>query len=151
AWFGYLNKPYALVAVEERATTPLLAWLDGDILVIREPTALALGEDEDFAACAHDRNIGSMGPDDPFDGYWQQVAKVFQIDLDSLPWVVTELEKERIRAYWNSGVFVWRRATGFARHYADDCRRLFESKVASAESGIFFTDQVALGITMARL
>jgi hypothetical protein len=151
AWFGFLNKPCALEVVEERVATPLLAWLDGDILVVREPTEFALRDDEDFAACAFDRNIGSTGPEDPFDRYWQQVAAVFGMDLDSLPWVVTEQEQTRIRLYWNSGVFVWRRAVGFARHYLETCRRLLESRVASAEAGIFFTDQVALGLTMVQM
>jgi hypothetical protein len=151
AWFGFLNKPAAMEAVEERVHTPQLAWIDGDILIVREPTDLALRDDEDFAACAFDRNIGSTGPDDPFDRYWRKVAEVFGMDLDSFPWVVTEEEKARIRLYWNSGVFVWKRAVGFARAFAEDCRRLLDSRIASSEAGIFFTDQVALGITMLRL
>src|SRR3954453_10661309 len=38
AWFGFLNKPAAIEAVEERARTPLLAWLAGDILHGPGPT-----------------------------------------------------------------------------------------------------------------
>jgi hypothetical protein len=151
AWFGFLNKPYAIAIAEERATTPCLAWIDGDILVVGEPTELALKDDEDFAACAFDRNIGSTGPDDPFDRYWQKVAEVFQISVDSLPWIVTEQEKTRIRLYWNSGLFVWRRSVGFAHQFLEDCKRLLESPVASAEAGIYFTDQVTLGITMVKM
>jgi hypothetical protein len=149
-WFCFLNKPHALVAAEERATTPLVAWLDGDVLVIREPAELALADDVDFAACAFDRNIGSTGPEDPLDAYWRKVAEVFGIDLDRLPWVVTEEEGARIRLYWNSGVFVWRRSTGFAGHYLQDCERLLESKVASSVAGIYFIDQVTLGISMVK-
>jgi hypothetical protein len=150
-WFGFLNKPAALVAAEERARTPVVAWLDGDVLVLRDPADLALGDGLDFAACAFDKNIGSAGPDDPFDAYWREVAKIFGLDVDALPWVVTEQEGTRIRLYWNSGVFAWRRSTGFARHYLEDCERLLASKVASKEAGIYFTDQVSLGVTMLRL
>jgi hypothetical protein len=151
SWFGFLNKPYAIAAVEERATTPLVAWIDSDILVMGEPTELALADNEDFAACAFDKSIGSTGPGDPCDGYWQKVAEVFAIDVDSLPWIVTEQEQTRIRLYWNSGLFVWRRSVGFAQHFLDDCQRLLESPVASAEAGIYFTDQVTLGFTMVKM
>jgi hypothetical protein len=151
SWFGFLNKPYAIAAVEARATTPQLAWIDGDMLVLGEPTDLLLEEEQDFAACAFDKSIGSTGPNDPFDRYWQEVAKVFQIDVDSLPWVVTEEEQARIRCYWNSGLFIWRRSVGLARQFLEDCTRLLESSVASAEAGIYFTDQVALGFTMVKL
>lgn len=148
AWFGFLNKPGAVVAAEEHARTPCVAWLDSDILVLGEPAELALSPDEDFAACAPDRNIGSTGPDDPFDVYWQKVAGVFGIDLDRFPWIVTETEKARIRLYWNSGVFSWRRGRGFAAQYRDDCERLLASRVASKQAGVFFTDQVALVLTV---
>jgi hypothetical protein len=151
SWFGFLNKPAALVVAEELARTPLVAWLDGDILVLREPTDLALDDSLDFAACAFDKNIGSAGPDDPLDVYWHKVADVFGLAIDSLPWVVTEQEQERIRLYWNSGVFVWRRGAGFAQRYLADCEKLLASKVASTTAGIFFTDQVSLGLTMLRM
>jgi hypothetical protein len=150
AWFGFLNKPAALAEAEDRAQTPCLAWLDSDILVVGAPRELALGPEEDFAACAPDRNIGTTGPDDPFEVYWKKVAEVFDLDLVKFPWIVTETEKARIRLYWNSGVFTWRRGLDLGRHFLDDCERLLASKVASAEAGIFFTDQVALGLTMLR-
>src|SRR5919199_5589638 len=47
-WFQYLNKPNALVAVEERSTSECIGWLDSELLFLDEPNQPLLNEGEDF-------------------------------------------------------------------------------------------------------
>lgn len=150
-WQHYMNKPLAITAAVERASTPLVAWLDSDIVVVGEPTGLLPGPDEDFVACARDRGgIGSSGPGDPRDAYWAHVCRVAGLDLDHLPWVHTEEEGDRIRMYWNSGVFVLRASSGMAEDYLDLNVALLDARVGTASNRHQYNDQVALGLSVVR-
>jgi hypothetical protein len=144
-WFKFLNKPYALVAAADGLQTPQVAWLDSDIVVLKEPSSLVLGDGEDFSACASDRNIGTTG-DDVNAPYFTEIAKLFGLGLGDLPMVTALREQVRIHFYFNSGLFSYRAATGFADRYLEGCVKVLESGVASRSAGIFFTDQVALGM-----
>jgi lipopolysaccharide biosynthesis glycosyltransferase len=151
SWNKFLNKPYALVAVDKHTTSECIAWLDSDLLILGAPDQLILNEAEDFLACAPDKNIGTTGQKDRFEPYWQEVCNYVGIDIEDLPWIRTEQEGARIRLYWNSGVFAYRRSTGFSDHYLQTCIQLFGSRIASLESSIFFNDQIALGLTMVKM
>ncbi|MGG6294360.1 hypothetical protein ACQ4M4_08055 [Leptolyngbya sp. AN02str] len=150
AWKSFLNKHYALAAVEEICNTDFVAWLDSDLLIVDEPTELFLQDDEDFAACAPDKNIGTSGPEDPFNEYWTVVCRELGMDLEDLPWVETHREGARIRLYWNSGVFVYRRSTGFAKPHLEMTVRLMDSHIASKHAGVYFT-QHTLGLAMVKM
>ncbi|MGQ9921890.1 MAG: hypothetical protein ACUVRZ_11260 [Desulfobacca sp.] len=151
AWNNFMNKPHALVLAEREAETPCLAWLDSDILILSEPDQLALRPDEAFAACAPDKNVGTAGPGDANDPYWRQVGQTLQVDVEQLPWLMTAADQQQIRFYFNSGVFVFRRGLQFAAEFLQDCRKILQAKISSKQAGIFFTDQVALGLTAFRL
>jgi len=146
AWKGFLNKHYAMAAVEERCDTELLGWLDSDLLILDEPEELLLVENEDLVACACDKNIGSTGPEDPFDSFWKEVCKVVGLELDDLPWVVTEREGQVIRLYWNSGVFVYRRSTNFSKAHLETTLRVLDARLAAKQAGAYFT-QHTLSLT----
>ena len=148
SWNGYLNKPHALITAERYATSSHIVWLDSDILVTRALDDLIDDSQADFAACPSDKNIGTSGPDDRHEPYWREVCRVFGLSLDDLPWVTTHREGQRIRAYFNSGVFFYPNGVGFGERFLEGCTKLLEARVASHESGIFFTDQVVLGLTM---
>ncbi len=151
SWFKYLNKPYALIAAEEYSPSEFIGWLDSDLLFVGEPDQLILNDGEDFVACASDKNIGTTGSDDPFEPYWKEICQTVGIDLEKLPWVTTQMEGKRIRLYWNSGVFVYRRKTGLAKHHLQTSLQLLEAHLANHNAGIFFTDQVALGLAMVKM
>jgi lipopolysaccharide biosynthesis glycosyltransferase len=149
-WAKFLNKPYAILAAENYFQSDYIVWLDSDLLFVGEPKQLFLNNEEDFVACASDRNIGTTGVDDINEPYWQNICQVVGLDIEFLPWVITERERDRIRLYWNSGIFAYRRSTNFAQEYLDTCLCLFDSQVMSRESGMFFNDQVSLGLAMVR-
>ena len=149
-WQHYMNKPLAILAVAERVSTPILAWFDSDMIVVRPPMELVLGADEDFVACARDRGIGSTGPEDSNDVYWGHVCRVAGIDLDRLPWLHTQEEGEKIRLYWNSGLFAFRRSSGMAEDYLKMNLELLDSRVGTVATKLQYNDQVALGLSMVR-
>jgi hypothetical protein len=151
SWNAYINKPLALIDVQEQANTDAICWLDGDILVLDEPTEIAPADDEDFTACVPDKNIGTAADDDEFSPYWREACGVLGLSLQDLPWVTTHREGARIRLYFNSGVFAYRRSLDFGQRFLGDCRKLLDAKIASHESGIFFTDQVSLVLTMRKM
>ena len=134
SWFKFINKPLAVVAAEEQADTDVVCWLYGDLLILSEPSGLEL-DDVDFAASASDKEMGSTGPGDPFENLWGALCKTVGVGLDELPWVTTELDQFRIRAYWNGGFFAYRRATRFGHHYLSMCEKLLDARVGSGASG----------------
>jgi len=146
-----MNKPNALCLAEKEVNTNYLAWLDSDILILGEPEQLLLTAEEAFAACAPDKNVGTSGPQDVNDPYWRRLGAALQVEVDALPWVVTASDHEKIRLYFNSGVFIFRRGNNFAQEFLADCRKILQEKISSQYAGIFFTDQVALGLTAFRL
>lgn len=150
-WMPFLNKPNALFAVEQRTTSEFIGWLDSDLLFLTEPDLLILNEGEDFVACAADKNVGTSGLNDPYDPYWREICQVIGINIDDLPWVTTEMEGKPIRLYWNSGIFVYRRSTNFAKHYLENCLKLIDARLVPNVPGKFqigINEQTALGFTM---
>jgi hypothetical protein len=151
SWNKFLNKPSALAAVEKLVTSESIGWLDSDLLIVDEPELLTLKEGESFLACASDKNIGSAGPEDPNEQYWQKICSCLGLNLEEVPWIKTEQEGVPIRLYWNSGIFVYRRSTDFAEHYLQTFIQICNSHIASQKAGFFFNDQVALGLTMIKM
>jgi hypothetical protein len=151
-WFKFINKPRAIAMAEKHATTDVICWLDSDLLILSSPDALEL-TNEDFAACASDKEMGSSGPGDAFEPLWIELCKTAGVPINTLPWLTTENDHKRIRAYWNGGLFAFRRATGFGSEYLRVCHALLDAKVVSAAPGYStgINEMSALGLAMARL
>jgi hypothetical protein len=149
AWYHYLNKPLALAAAETLSDADVLAWLDSDIVCLGEPDGLALGADLDFASCVPDDGIvGSTGPASPHEPDWRRLCGIYGLAVDDLPWVVSDVGSVRIRLYFNSGVFAYRRGIGFSERYLDTCLKALNAGFGFQHNGEHFTDQVVLGIAM---
>jgi hypothetical protein len=150
-WTHFMNKAEAIAAVEAEVTTEAIAWVDSDIIFMREPNNLELPPGVDFLAIAPDAGvIGSTGVTDPNDTFWQRSAALIGKDADDLPWLVTG-NGQRVRFYWNSGLYVYRRAARFGREYHADCKVFLDRHVARTHSQVHFMDQVVLGLTVVRL
>jgi hypothetical protein len=149
AWYHYLNKPLALAAAERLTEATQITWLDSDIVCLGEPEGLVLGPDLDFVACAPDVGIvGTTGPDSPNEAGWRRLCDLVGVDIEALPWVVTDVEQERIRLYFNSGVFSYRRGTGFSDRYLAMCLKVLDGHFGFRENGEHYTDRLVLGLTM---
>ncbi|MBF2063320.1 MAG: hypothetical protein IGS39_02635 [Calothrix sp. C42_A2020_038] len=152
SWNKFLNKLLALNTVEQVAKTECIAWLDSDLLIVDEPSLFQIENDKSFRACPSDRlNISTAGVSDPNEPYWREICKCLNLDIEALPWVKSEPEQLLIRFYFNSGVFIYRRSTKFAQYYMQTFTQLCDCHIASRDSGFFFNDQVALGLTVAKM
>jgi hypothetical protein len=150
-WHQYLNKPYVLRWAEEFVITDCITLMDCDLLVASNADQWLLEEDVEFIACAPDKNIGSMGLGDETEPYWNAVAKALDVDIEQLPWITTGTEGVRIRLLWNSGLYTYRRHTGFSEEYMKCCRKLLDSRVVHKDAGSHFVDQIVLGLAQFRL
>ena len=150
SWNKFLNKPSALAAVEKHATTECISWLDSDLLIVDEPYELNLNETESFIACTSDKHLATTGAEDPNEPYWKEVCQYVGIEIEDLPWTETKVTEERIRLYWNSGIFAYRRSTNFAEQYLNTFLQLCDSYIASHKTGFYFNDQVALALAAAK-
>lgn len=151
-WYGPINKPTALAVADQIADTSQIAWLDSDTLVVSEPSELRLSHDEDFAAmpCSTEHDIGSTGDDDhkPF---WNACCKSADLPFDLLPWIPCQPgEKGPMRMYWQSGAYTYRRSTHLGESHLETSLQLINGRVASRFSGVYFHEQAALGIAVAR-
>jgi len=146
----YVNKYFALKEAERLSDSDIVVWMDSDVIVLAPPSGLLLGEGVDFAACPRDRNIGTAGPDDEFHEYWVKVTKDVGLDLEDLPWVTTTADQQRIRLYWNAGVFAYRPASGFADFWHEMIEQILDRTDSSTVSKLYWTDQVALSLVAAK-
>jgi hypothetical protein len=150
-WHHYMNKAQAVMAAEELVDTESIFWLDSDIIFLREPNDLELPDGVDFVASAPDTGlIGSSGADDPHDAFWSRCAALIGRQPDELPWLTTG-DGNRIRFYWNAGLFVYRRASHFGREFVSDFERAMADGVARNHAQVHGMDQVILGLTVLRL
>jgi hypothetical protein len=149
-WFQYYNKPLCLAYAETIANTETIGWLDSDILFVGEPTAFRLEDGLEFTACPSEKDMGSCGEYDPFESLWRTACLVLDIDIESLPWIISEPDGCRIRLYWNGGVFIYRRLTRFGNQYLNVCKRLMEAqnRTTSGEFSVYFNEMSAIGFAM---
>jgi hypothetical protein len=143
-WFPYGNKAAAVVVAQREARTEAIAWLDSDIFVVREPTGLELGQAEDFAARSEFLPPAVVPGCRANVGYWSRVCDLFGLRFEDVPWVERDDGRPAQKMFFNSGVFVWRRATGFAGAYRAAFERLLASRLAQRDGDFHFIDQVIL-------
>ena len=147
AWYHYLNTPIALAAAEELTDAELLCWTDSDLLFLSEPSDLLIEPDIDFvAATIDDGVVGTTGPDSPHDADWRRLCEIVGLDVDELPWVTTQIERIKIRLYFQAGVFAYRRGIGFSQFYLDMCTDALDRHFGFAHKAENYTDQVCLGL-----
>jgi hypothetical protein len=150
-WYAYINKTRALILAEAEAPTESVGWLDADLLFTGEPSELCPGDGEDVTACSSDNAGGTTGPGDRCEPFWREACAAMGLDVEQLPWVTTEREGDRIRLYWNSGVFAFRKGTGLAAEHDRCTTRMLDVNLGSAVTGVFFTEQYALALAAAML
>lgn len=150
-WFSFLNKTTTVRLAAERFSGNVI-WLDADVLTLGEPSDLLIsGTGIQFAACCSDKNIGTVNDDDEFAPYFQECCRVFGIDYDSLPYIVTRMEGIPIRAYWNAGIFSFESTSGLAETYDEFTKLLLRRRIGSRSCNIIMADQVSLGLAAHKL
>lgn len=149
-WHHLLHKLHAMLWIEETHQAETVIWLDGDLILLREPGELFLEDDEDFVAMPSMGILGSQGPHDPNDAFWARACECLGISLESLPWVTAAEGGERIRFYLNSGVFSYRRSCGLTRKVLADCERMLDARVPRKHIELHLLEQATFGLTVHR-
>jgi len=154
SWFKFLNKPLALVAAEEHITSAAVCWLDSDLLIVDEPEKLDLLPSEDFLWFpVETKEMGTIGPGDAYEPLWKKFGRTVGIDIEDLPWVITAETDQRVRLYFNGGIFVYRRSTSFAKNYLDICLQLLDSRVGTKAEGynVGIKEMSAIGFAVIKM
>jgi hypothetical protein len=146
-----MNKAWAADLGEELAETEQIIWLDSDVLVVAEPNLLVLRPGEDFACAAIDKNVGSSGPDDPYEPYWEALSAYYGVPIDGLPWVETERDHQRVRFRLHSGVYSFRKNSGLGSAFAAGLESMLASRIAFSRKLPFPGDDVALAFAVVQL
>ena len=119
--FPFAGKVYAAAAAEERARgrAGVLAWLDEDTIVLKEPAEFDLAPAASFGyrPVMHQR-IGSLF-DEPVDAFWGRVYELLSVPEKAVFPVTTPADGKKIRAYFNAGVLVVRPERGLLRKWAE--------------------------------
>lgn len=116
--------------------TALLAWLDGDTLVINEPEEFILEPGKNFGySSVHHRLIGlEWGA--PFNLFWNAVYHHCEVSNDAVFSPMTTHTGEKIRPYFSAGCFVLRPEMGILSRW----RQVFRSCYQSTEFIQFFRE-----------
>jgi hypothetical protein len=149
-WLGFTCKPLAAEIADREATTRHIVWLDGDILVVREPAALDAPEHDavEVLGCVEELGPVSTGPGDRFEPFWAALAH--GAGLAEVPLVTAGPSGKRMRMQINSGVFRFARGSGFAQRYRETYDRLMALRVAPKDDpSIFLHEQILFSVAAA--
>jgi len=143
------NKIIVSAFAERFLDEEILVFLDSDTFFAGEPALFDLPGGVDAAAWPVDRKRnGSTGPGDPHDTYWTDLYRVFGVREE--PFVESNSDQERIRAYFNSGLVVARRSAGIMNEWLDVFLQMEEDKRLPPDGSMQFLDQVSLAIVLAK-
>lgn len=142
SWLNYGNKAAAVVTAEALADTDQITWLDSDMVFMGDPAGIVLADGEDLAIAPIDNPPAVYPDDNAHAGYWRRVCSLLGTSFDDVPWV--DFNGKTFRLNCNSGVFTWRRGTGFAERYNLAFARLLDSRLAQKTGEFFTIDQVIL-------
>lgn len=100
--YGPSFRVLALAWCAERSGPETLVQLDSDTVFLAEPDIQA-----GVAARPVDATgMCSAGPHDPFEAVWKRMAKLCDVDLDAIPFLVTTIDQRRVRASYNGGLVI---------------------------------------------
>lgn len=116
--YGSANRVYAAAWAARHSLAETLFVLDSDTLFLGEPGLPEPGCD--LAVRPVDvKGPTSEGPGDPFESYWAAMCGLAGMPIDALPFVETVLDRRRVRASYNGGYAVVRRASGILERAAE--------------------------------
>ncbi len=169
AHYAIGNKIFASARAEEIANTDVVVFVDSDSVIVGEPSALELRDGIDAAVRPVDihrspgepesdddphwrtrfRRVSSSGPGDPMDPYWVRMYSLLGVRDE--PYVETTCSRQRIRAYFNSGLIAVRRGARLFARWRDDFLSLMEADHLPHRREMHYLDQLSLAATLTRV
>ncbi len=118
--YGSANRVAAAAHVEGLGLHAMLVILDSDTLFLREPVEFFLPDTLDAAVRPVDvKGMCTTGPDDPADRYWRELCDCCGVDYETIPWVESFVDRQRVKASYNGGLVVARTGVGILQRWAD--------------------------------
>lgn len=118
--FPYAGKVFAAARAEAeaRGSASLLAWMDDDTVVLKDPRAflLAKGTALGYRPVTH-RNIGSLYAE-PLNVFWRRVYEKLAVPESAVFPMKTVADGETLRPYFNAGLLVARPERGIMAKWA---------------------------------
>jgi hypothetical protein len=148
AWWAMANKPATLSYVEGYARTPNVTWIDGDIMVLREPLSFAPPDGFDFIARAGEAHDVASNSNDGKQVFWEKLCEVFDLTFSSFPEIVSFPDEKRIKAYWQGGLLTYKVGTKFSAAFQEVYEKILSGNVASKLAGTYHTDQVSVALAV---
>ena len=115
--YAFGDKVFACAQAEALATPArTLVWIDPTCVVVNPPTLFDLGDAWSIAVRpVHIRNIG-LRATDPLDLFWREIYAAVGI-ADVAATVESFVDRQTLRAYFNSHAFAFDSAIGLAREW----------------------------------
>ncbi len=139
------NKIYASAHAEKHLNSETIVFMDSDTVVWQEPTAFYELGNHDVAMTPVFLKLGLAASEtDEAYHYWQKIQEVLKIPLNQ--YVNTIVDNQRVLAYYNGGLTVSKRRTGFFQSVHNNFERLLQE-----DSSFFkhvFMEQVNLSATI---
>ncbi|MFB0558859.1 MAG: hypothetical protein ACETVY_07070 [Candidatus Bathyarchaeia archaeon] len=121
ARFPFTSEAQAAALAESMALgdVDLLAWLNPNTLILREPGEFIIPEGKIMGyRPVHHINVGSRF-NDPIDPFWTQVYRLCDVPEDTVFPMKTHVDNETIRPYFNAGFHVTRPKGGLLQAWRD--------------------------------
>lgn len=129
--YYFARKVFAAAEAERKAETrtEILAWLDEDTIILKEPEHFLLPVEKSlgYRPVMH-QNIGSLYSEPP-DEFWSRVYKNLSIPESTLFPMVTPADQKTLRPYYNAGLMVVRPERGVLRRWPENFKKLYEDPV----------------------
>lgn len=147
SYYALANKPLVCDYVMKNYEYDQYVFLDSDTLVLNEPTNL-FSFSGDIAVCpVTHKGAGMLANSSTIDSYWSQLLHQLQIDTNDFPVIETSLAKEKIIAYWNSGVILFNGRTTICEEWKALLMHVLDNRIYP-NSEIFFTEQTCLSAVL---
>lgn len=120
-WFFYAAKVFAAARAEAdaREEADILAWLDEDTIVLREPAEFRLPGEKTlgYRPVMH-KNVGLLYSE-PLDTFWGRALDLMTVPEGSLFPMVTPADGDTIRPYFNAGCMIVRPERGLMAKWVE--------------------------------
>lgn len=116
--YGTSFRVLAFAEYERMSSADVLVGLDSDTVFLAEPD-LDLGSDDAAARPVDVVGMCSKGAGDPRDIYWQNLCRICGVDYNVIPYVVTTVDRQTVKASYNGGFVVVRRSSHIFQRTAD--------------------------------
>jgi hypothetical protein len=140
------NKPLVAAYAELNLEADIIVFVDSDMLLFAEPSALMIPEKYDIALRPVDvKGIGVGNDQDREYGYWSHLFRI--CNVEEIAYVETTVDKKRIYSYWNSGLVASRRRRKIFSLWAENFKNVMRSGITPTRS-TFFIEQSSLSASV---